>query len=234
MSLSDSGSGSDAIPPPKFDLSASDSDDSSSASPPPAKPAKKTKKPANKSDSDDDSSSQRESVKQAPAKVAKKAKKAKKAKVEKKQKAARSARKRGGRRLPAKLKVADELEKNAFADAVSLLADSDAYKAHLDILAKTEAACIIAMCYKGDERVYTTQINPGVFEPFGPFLSHRIVVNELVRLINTYLIKRVPVHDKETGEPRKNEDGSPVTRPVVNYRSDVESFKDGKLVLNIC
>jgi len=231
--MSDSDSSSEGMPPPKFDLSASDSDGSGSDSPAPSKTTKKVAKTANKSDSDDDESSQRKSVKESSAKMAAKAKKTKKAKVEKTQKAARSARKRSGRRLPAKLRVAKELNTSAYEDAVQLLPNPETFKAQLNILAKTTAAPIIDMCYHGDERTFTTHIDNAVFEPFGPFLPRRIVVDEFVRLINTHLIKRAPVHDKETKQPRKNQDGTLVTRPVVNYRSQVDSFEDGKLTLSI-
>jgi hypothetical protein len=231
-SVSASGSDSEAMAPPKFDLSAS-SDGSSSASP---EPVKKTKKAATASDSDDDSSSQRESVKQSTAKKAKKAKKATAKKTETKQKTARAKTKRsrrGGGRLPAKLQVAQTLNDDAFEQAVGLLADPETFKKQLDVLAKTEAACVIEMCYKSDNRDYTTEVAAGVFEPFGPFLPRQIVVNELVKRINTYLVKRTPVKDKKTGEPRQNDDGSLVTRPVVNYFSKVSSFENGVLHLEV-
>ena len=231
MSSSDSDS---ALAPPAFDLSASSSG-SASASP---EPVKKTKKAvATASDSDDESSSQRKSVKETAVKTAKKAKKAAKKKVEKKQSSARAktkrARRSGGGRLPAKLQVAQQLNNDAFEEAVSLLENPEDFKKHLDILAKIEAAIIIGMCYKTENRTYRTQVGNGAFEPFGPFLSRRVVVDELVKRINTHLVKRKPVCDKETGLPRKNDDGSPVTRPVVNYFSKVLSFENGILELEV-
>jgi hypothetical protein len=64
-------------------------------------------------------------------------------------------------------------------------------------------------------------------------LPRQIVVNELVKRINTYLVKRTPVKDKKTGAPRQNDDGSLVTRPVVNYFSKVSSFENGVLHLEV-